>query len=144
MTKKKPAELLTPLMSVKIRGTVYPTVRDAARAFKVSETNIRALLHRGRIDRVGMGKSRKTPGPQIPPKPIKVNGREFPSMQFLSLYLGKSKQWVSNTLNRYADGMERVAQEHLRHEMAKTAKQEVELAKQIQDQMYEHHRKLRY
>lgn len=144
MTKKKPAELLAPLMSVKIRGVVYPTVRDAARAFKVSETNVRVLLHRGRIDQVGMGKFRKTPGPQIPPKPIRVNGCEFSSMQSLSLYLGKSKQWVSNTIKRYADGMERVTQEHLRNEMAKTAKQEMALAKQVQDQMYEHHRKLKY
>lgn len=145
MTKKKPPEMLTPRISVDVRGTVYPTVKDACKALNVKPGSIYGLLSRGRINSAGLGTKRPFNGHyQIPPKKIKIGGKEFESLAALSKFLGKSKQYASNTIRRYDDGMKRLEGELLRVCLQKTAKEEVMVRKMVEDQMYEEDRKRRY
>lgn len=124
MTKPKPKDQLIPPIRVTIRGVTYPTVAAAAKALKVKPNTIYVALHKGRIDKVGLGCGKVVAyrHPQIPPKPIKVGGLDFPSLQALSLWLGRSKQYASNKLKRHPDtGLTDLTQEVLAKRMTEGA-----------------------
>jgi len=147
MTKRKPPEEIAPIMQIRIRDVVYPSVKVAAAKLNVSESNIRVLLHRGRVDRAGIGYKGYRRGDNKPPKdpkPIEIMGCKFPSLRSLSLYLGRSKQYASNVIRRYPDGMERLRDEYFKKKMSEAANTEMLVRRQVEDQMYEADRKRRY
>jgi hypothetical protein len=147
MTKPKPKEQLLPLMSVQIRGIVYNSVKDVCTTFSVTESNVRALLSRGKIDRVGLGYKGYRRGNNPPPKepkPILMFGREFPSLKDLSSYLGRNRGYASSVLSKYPDGMKRLREEYLRVAMTELAHLEMARRKDIESAMLPEDRKRRY
>lgn len=80
-------------MKVKIRGEVYETVRDAAKAFNVSTSYIYDAIERGREDVVGMGIGRKKDG-KYNGNEVVLHGVTFPSMTAASLSLGFNRHYI--------------------------------------------------
>lgn len=138
MTKRKPPEQLLPLMSVAVRGTVYPSVQAACEALSVSDSNLRAMLSRGKIDRVGIGYKGHRRGnapPPVPAKSIAVCGRTFATLSSLSLFLGRSRSYVSQVLNNNPDGLERIKDEYLQVLMKQAAKVEMKARKDVENRI---------
>lgn len=87
-------------MPVKIRGTLYPSVSDAAQAIGCSPMAIYTALSRGRLDTVGFGMGwrprEKCNGAQG--KQITLGGVTFPSMRAASLALGFREAYVAEAM----------------------------------------------
>lgn len=127
MTKPKPKEQLLPLMSVKARGKVYATVKEAAKALGVKEMTVRVAQFKGRTDYIGIGSGR-APGcirkgsDNGRAKSINIGGIDFETLTDVDKYIGKSAGYTSNAikLGRY----ERVVF-HVTRKQAELLKEEI-------------------
>lgn len=77
---------------VRIRGTVYPSKRAAARALGVSTATIENALDGGWIDEVGLGRRKGGGGPK---KACVFRGNRYPSMTAAAQACGVSVSAVS-------------------------------------------------
>lgn len=89
---------------VSIRGTVYPSAKDAAEALGVSQQAIYSALDRGTVDNVGLGSGKMPTSHEgistLNSKPIKIGPLEFRSMAEASSYIGKSSGYVKTMVRR--------------------------------------------
>lgn len=133
MTKRKPPEELLPLMTVSVRGVVYASVKEVALHFKVSESNVRAMLHRGREDYIGLGEG-KSPRRRVPhwkPQAVTVGPRTFPSQRALCEWLGVNTGYYHSMRKR--GQLDRV----LKRVMQRTAEEEARALKSLDKRMSE-------
>lgn len=97
MTKRKPPEELLPLMSVRVRGVVYPTAEACAKAFGIKAASVRHLVWKNRADSIGLG-SGTTPRRRVPPvpaQPITIGRWSFPSQLALCEYIGVNRGYYN-------------------------------------------------
>ena len=84
-------------MRVKIKGVIYETVEDAAKAYNVKPNCIRRALNEGREDRL-------KPKPQGCkrglPQPFTIEGVTFPNQKAANDALGFSFNYVTQAVNR--------------------------------------------
>ncbi len=85
-------------MRVRIRGTIYETVSDAAKALGVNETTVRTAIRRGREDTVGLGKGRGPRDRTAHGKPVRIGTFEWRSRKALAEYLGIPANTVNKAL----------------------------------------------
>ena len=123
MTKPKPKDQLLPIMSVIIRGTVYSSADEAAKALGVKRNTVYAAIFKGRVDNVGIGTGKHSSyrKPNYAPKSVSVAGVNFKSLQELSLWLGHSKQYASNKIRRNEKGMQSIQEEVVAKKLAEQA-----------------------
>ncbi len=89
-------------MRVRIRGTIYESVDEAAAALGVSKKTVYWAINHGNPDMLGLGRPR-------PPrsgnanldnsKPVTVAGKYFPSISALARFLGRDISVVRKALN---------------------------------------------
>lgn len=87
------------LMQVMIRGKLYPSVRDAAKALRVAPATVYCGIVRGSIDRIGLGpdyKARRHGGGMR--TPITVAGQRFNSIADLARAIGRDPKCVRQSL----------------------------------------------
>lgn len=77
----------------RIRGVLYPSQRAAALALGVSEGAISIALAGGWIDQVGLGPRKGGQHPNA--RPVRMNGKRWPSMADASLALNVSVAAIS-------------------------------------------------
>lgn len=73
-----------------IRGTLYPSMRAAAKALGLHESSIKFAMDNGRLETVGLNKK----GRHIA-TPVTVNGITYRSTYAAAKALGLSQQYVS-------------------------------------------------
>lgn len=78
-------------MRVRIRGKVYESAEEAAKAHGVSEATIKSAINRGREDYIGVG-SNKTP--------VTIRGKSYPTMVEASRALGISADSITHARQR--------------------------------------------
>ena len=84
-------------MSVRIRGKVYPTAKDAGKALGVSTCTVYSALHHGREDYVGTGTKRPHNGGHN--KPLLIGGKTYRNRREASLALGRHFSYVGRLIN---------------------------------------------
>jgi hypothetical protein len=112
-------------MRVEVRGKVYESVPEAAKALKVSKQTIYTSMERGTLDGVGLRKyGAKNPRGGRKPIPVTVAGHTWPSIGDCARDLGLDHRYVRNVLLR--DGAlakERFKQRVYRWAMERSAKE---------------------
>ena len=73
-----------------IRGTLYPSMRAAARALGLHESSVKQAMDAGRLDTVGLNPR----GPRIA-KALCINGVNYHSHYAAAKALGLSQQYIS-------------------------------------------------
>ena len=90
-------------MRVLIRGIIYETVNEAAKALNINAMGIYSAISKGKVDQLGLGKTK--------PKPIEIGGTTFPSMSAASKALGLDRSFLcqlkSNKSERARDRLRR-------------------------------------
>jgi len=84
-------------MRVMIKGVIYETVEDAAKAYNVKPVCIRRALNEGREDRLQPKKQGCKRGQ---PQPITIEGVTFPNQKAANDALGFSFNYVTQAVNR--------------------------------------------
>lgn len=84
-------------MRVMIKGVIYETVEDAAKAYNVKPVCIRRALNEGREDRLQPKKQGCKRGK---PQPITIEGVTFPNQKAANDALGFSFNYVTQAVNR--------------------------------------------
>ena len=89
--KAKRGPVACPVM---VRGVVYPSIKECAKAFGYSETHIRTLLNQGRVDMLGLLKKGsvlrgKANGKSIP---VKIGPVVFESISEARVALGVNRK----------------------------------------------------
>lgn len=88
-----------------MRGRVYDTVQEAARALGVSPSTVKWAVQRGTTDRIGQGSGKyprssdmgaRAGMPQ--PKKVSIGGREWESLSQLSRWMGYQSRWASGVI----------------------------------------------
>ena len=74
-------------MRVRIRGVIYETEREAARALGVTVAYINRAIDLGKEDRVGLGYGKKGGCNNVPP-PFEINGLVFKNKREASIAFG--------------------------------------------------------
>jgi hypothetical protein len=91
-------------MRVRVRGTIYDSVPEAAAALNVSPKSVYVSAHRGRLDTLGVGAGkRSTPGAAYggrPKRPIKIGPLEFDSLSEASKALGYHRNSLATAIRR--------------------------------------------
>ena len=92
---------------VKVRGVVYPSIKECAAHFGYSETHIRTLLNQGRVDMLGLLKKGtiqrgKANGKSIP---VKIGPLVFESISEARVALGVNRNKIYAYLrhNKHAE-----------------------------------------
>ncbi len=86
------------MMRVMVRGVIYESVAECAKALGVKKIAVYSSMSRGRLDTLGLGRGRvmgENTRAKIRGKPVKIGNREWPSMAALSRWLGMEKQYVA-------------------------------------------------
>lgn len=84
-------------MKVMIKGVLYETVEDAAKAYNVKPRQILLALNEGREDQMRV----KKPGSkQGVPQPITIEGVTFPNQKAANDALGFSYNYITQAINR--------------------------------------------
>lgn len=73
---------------IEIRGTVYPTVQDAADAFGVTPRAVTMAIRKGTTHRIGTG----AVGPE--PLPVRIRGRVYPDAGAAAKALGLTRHAI--------------------------------------------------
>ncbi|EPX82080.1 hypothetical protein [Salipiger mucosus] len=68
--------------NLKIRGVVYPTATDAAKALGVSADAVRIAARKGTLHRVGTGRV------GVEPMPVRIRGLDFPNAKAAAVHFG--------------------------------------------------------
>ncbi len=84
-------------MRVMIKGVLYETVEDAAKAYNVKPKQIYRALNEGREDRLQPKKQGCKRGQ---PQPITIEGVTFPNQKAANDALGFSFNYVTQAVNR--------------------------------------------
>lgn len=88
-------------MRVKIRGQVFNTVKEAAKAHGVSTTTVYKALDNGREDWIGIGTGRtkyeRNCG--VPKRPVRLFGREWVSVSAAARAIGCDRKTITNALD---------------------------------------------
>ena len=84
-------------MRVKIKGVLYETVEDAAKAYNVKPRQILLALNEDRENRL---KPKKQGSKQGTPQPITIEGVTFPNQKAANDALGLSFNYVTQAINR--------------------------------------------
>lgn len=84
-------------MRVKIKGIIYETVEDAAKAFNVKPKQIQRALNEGREDRL---RPKRQGSKQGTPQPITIEGVTFPNQKAANDALGFGYNYVTQAINR--------------------------------------------
>lgn len=92
--------VVPPRMSVFIRGKLYPSARDAAKALGLSRTSIYHALAHGREDTVGLGVHTPHKGKQL-----SFAGKRFLSYSAVDRFLGNSIGYTGKTLRTRENGL---------------------------------------
>lgn len=79
-----------------VRGTVYATAQEAARALGVTEVTVHMAARLGRLDRLGLGRGRRAPTPVV------VRGVTYPSALAVAEAFGVSRRAVYSAKARGA------------------------------------------
>lgn len=91
-------------MRVDIRGTIYESVPEAAKAVNRSPQTVYRAIDRGRTDQLGLGpvhKYKRTGNQCVgTSKPQCVSGVWFPSISALARFIGKDKSHTRVALNK--------------------------------------------
>ena len=80
-----------------IKGVLYETVEDAAKAYNVKPRQILLALNEGREDRMRVKKSGSKQGV---PQPITIEGVTFPNQKAANDVLGFSYNYITQAINR--------------------------------------------
>lgn len=88
-------------MRVRIRGKVYETVEDAAKACGVAKDTVYCAVVRRTTDTIGLGRGNRTKrrGGK-PKKPITLGGVTFESMSEASRALGFGRRYVQQVITK--------------------------------------------
>lgn len=84
-------------MRVMLKGVVYETVEDAAKAYNVKPACIRRVLNEGREDRFQPKPANSKRGL---PEPFTIEGVTFPNQKAANDALGFSFNYVTQAVNR--------------------------------------------
>ena len=84
-------------MRVKIKGVIYETVENAAKAFNVKPKQILRALDEGREDRL---RPKRQGSKQGNPQPFAIEGVNFPNQKAANDALGFSYNYVTQAVNR--------------------------------------------
>ena len=84
-------------MRVMIKGVIYETVEDAAKAYNVKPVCIRRAINEGREDRLQPKRQGCKRGQ---PQPITIEGVTFPNQKAANDALGFSFNYVTQAVNR--------------------------------------------
>lgn len=91
-------------MRVDVRGTIYESVAEAAKAVNRSPQTVYRAIDRGRTDQLGLGpvhKYKRTGNQCVgTSKPQCVSGVWFPSISALARFIGKDKSHTRVALNK--------------------------------------------
>lgn len=91
-------------MRVDIRGTIYESVPEAAKAVNRSPQTVYRAIDRGRTDQLGLGpvhKYKRTGNQCVgTSKPVKIADMYFPSISALARFIGKDKSHTRVALNK--------------------------------------------
>jgi len=96
---------MKPPMTIRIRGTIYPSAHAAAAALGIRPVTVYSALSRGAIDGagIGAGRGRRKQGHSVKSKPVTIAGETFASMNAASVALGFGPQYLGNVLDRGKD-----------------------------------------
>ena len=123
MTKPKPADELLPLVTVMVRGVVYPSVAAVSKKFGVKRNSVYAALSRGLQDRLGLKPGSPNSGANNGRAIATVlAGVSFATLREVDALLGMKPGYTSNRINRGKRGL--VEDKVTAALMAKTAKAE--------------------
>lgn len=97
---------------VRIRGVDYPSIKAAAAALGISPVTISASLNRyGHAEGVGLSvkTQRRRPVPRKV-RPVRLHGRDFPSVKVAAEELGLNYHWLYKAITRQqpVDASERI------------------------------------
>lgn len=86
-------------MRVDVRGKIYDSVPDCAKALGVAPATVYCAISRRTADTLGQGQGNRTKrrGGR-PPKPIRIGSVEFRSMAEASVALGFGRRYVQQVL----------------------------------------------
>ena len=84
-------------MRVMIKGVIYETVEDAAKAYNVKPKQIQRALNEGREDRLQPKRQGCKRGQ---PQPITIEGVTFPNQKAANNALGFGFNYVTQAVNR--------------------------------------------
>jgi hypothetical protein len=88
-------------MRVNVRGTIYESVQEAAKATGRSVKTVYAAIDSGRTDQLGTGTPKAyRPHPARDGKPHCIAGVWFPSISALARYIGKDVSHTRVALNK--------------------------------------------
>lgn len=85
-------------MRIEVRGKTYKDAHAAARALGVSVSTIYTALHRGTIDRVGIGAGRGTRDASRQEKPVRIGPLTWRSRKDCAADLGVDERYVGKVL----------------------------------------------
>lgn len=85
-------------MPVRVRGTVYNSVKECAAAFGVSEGTVYSALTRGRMDYLGLGVNWDRY--QRRGVEMTLAGKKFPSQKAVDRFLGKTHQYTGDLIRK--------------------------------------------
>lgn len=86
-------------MRVKVRGKVYDSVKQCAKALGVSPATVYCAVTRRTTETIGLGRDpKKKPSGGRPAKPVRIGAVEFPSMSEASRALGFNRRHVQQVL----------------------------------------------
>lgn len=75
-------------MRVRVRGTIYQSVREVAEAFGMTRDGVYGAIYRGKADLIGLGKTS--------PKKTVIGGVEFRSISAASKALGFDRRFLQD------------------------------------------------
>jgi hypothetical protein len=84
-------------MRVKIKGVIYETVEDAAKAYNVKPKQIQRAICEGREDRL---QPKKLGSKRGLPQPVTIEGVTFPNQKAANDALGFGFNYVTQALNK--------------------------------------------
>ena len=84
-------------MRVKIKGVIYETVEDAAKAYNLKPKQIQRAICEGREDRLQPKRQGCKRGQ---PQPITIDGVTFPNQKAANDALGFSFNYITQALNK--------------------------------------------
>ncbi|WP_051476443.1 hypothetical protein [Paracoccus sp. J39] len=86
---------------VRVRGKVYPSISMAAAALGIAPTSIgHQLRQRGDADRAGLGAKAPRCWTRHNSKPVRIHGRDFPSIRAAALAMGVSEAHLRRHLSQ--------------------------------------------
>lgn len=92
---------------VRVRGVVYPSIKECAKHFGYSETHIRTLLNQGRVDMLGLLKRGTVQRGKVNGKsiPLKIGPLVFESISEARVALGVNRKKIYDFIrhNKHAE-----------------------------------------